>query len=144
MACYIATQRHCRCRENGIKDRQIGPQSWIETDLQGIGGELAFCQIFNLFPSLSLHMDDGFDCVSHKGARIDVKTTKYNDGRLIVHEKKKLGDADIYALMVGNFPTFEFRGWIKSEDVFTREKADLGHGSHGYMIDQGELNRLVS
>ena len=115
-------------RESGVANSRVGPQSDKETDLEGISGEIAFSKLFNIYPDMNTNERSDYDAVI-MGERIDVKTTKYPNGRLLVRKEKKDHPADWYALMVGQFPVYELVGFAKSEAVFQRENLmDLGHG----------------
>ena len=54
VAKVIAKLRYEENRKNGVHDKKIGPQNNEETDLGGIGGEIAFCKLLNLMPDLSI------------------------------------------------------------------------------------------
>jgi hypothetical protein len=139
LAEYVAKKRYRYNRDNGIEDGKIGPQSAEMTDLNGIGGELAFCKAMNIYPDITT--GDGqpkFDCVIGK-SRWDVKTTTYPDGRLLVLPTKASKRCEFYALVTGRFPSYKIAGWTSAEEVFhSSTLMDLGHGMT-HAIDQEEL-----
>ena len=58
---------------------------------------------------------------------VDVKATRYKNGRLlaVLWKEKK----DVYGLMTGTFPTYEFRGLADGDDLLSADNiVDLGHG----------------
>lgn len=139
IARFLARERYTRAREQGIENRRIGPQSDEQTDLEGIGAELAYCKLKNLWPDLSYGHRPDEDCVGHDGERIDVKATRWPNGRLIVAQWKRGKRPDKYALMIGEFPTYRFAGEMEAEHVFMDGNlADLGHGEV-YAIPQSRL-----
>jgi hypothetical protein len=140
IAKYLAKRRYGNNRASGVDNNRIGPQSDAETDLNGVGAELAFCKAFNIYPDLSVDVrHGGHDCVSPKGHKIDVKTTKYRAGRLLAVKSKTKPDADIYVLMIGRFPTYFWVGWATADELIDDDNLmDLGYGPT-YALSQSEL-----
>lgn len=138
---HIAKRRHEINRQNGVLNSKKGTQSDELTDLEGFAGELAFCKMFNVFPDLEIKVtnqntDDG-DC-KLLGLRVDIKTTKYLNGRLICSTWKN-NNTDIFALIVGTFPKYTFKGFMSYADLCRPERIkDLGHGNV-YCASQDEL-----
>lgn len=139
---YIGKKRYEAARKNGVKDRKIGNQDNDFMDANGFGGEFAFCKMFNLMPDFFIKQPNSglpeYDAVFSFGIKVDVKTTPYDFGRLLV-AKWKSGDVDLYALMTGLLPTFTFRGFATKE--LALDKGNLrcfGHGE-GYALEQSEL-----
>jgi len=136
----ISPMRFSNARSIGTANKKIGDQSNSFVDLNGFGGEFAFCKLFNLFPNFDLRPDK--KDVILKGNNIDVKTTEYDKGCLIaryegnVNNKKNI---DYFALMIGKFPNYEFRGFMKASELLQDEKIkDLGHGKT-FLAKQNEL-----
>lgn len=140
IAKFLAKQRHQENRRNGVENNRIGPQSDWETDLNGIGAELAFAKLLNVYPDMSIGVRrGGSDCRSARGNRIDVKATQYQSGRLLAVKGKRPSDADIYVLMVGRFPTYRWAGWATAQELIREDNiTDLGHGPT-YALSQSEL-----
>ena len=138
---YIAKRRFENNREKGVVNSRKGEQSDEYTDLQGFSGEFAFAKMVNAMPDFSIEprssdVDDGD--LTWKGFKIDIKTTKYNTGKLIAATWKQ-NTIDIYILMVGEFPHFSYRGWMRSEELLVPERIkDLGRGPI-YVAEQSEL-----
>ncbi len=111
--------------------------------LNPIGAELAFCKAFNLYPDFSRRFK-WYDATLPDGRTVDVKHTDQDRGHLIAalnSSKKRL--VDLYVLMVGEFPTYEFRGVIPAEVFIRKENVkDLGHGPC-YAVDQSRLSLVV-
>jgi len=141
MAEYVCKQRHQGNRDAGVEDKKIGPQSAYQTDLEGFSAEIAFCKMMNVYPDLSLGPRKyGVDAVSGSGWRIDVKSTTWPNGRLVVAPwKKDDEEVQMYALMVGRFPNYRFAGFHEAEVVTKEENlTDLGCGPT-YAMEQQDL-----
>ena len=90
-------------------------------DYLGVAGELVARKWFGL-PE---RWEDGYrhgacDFTLH-GRRIDVKTTKYFDGRLFVNEKVS-GNADAFVLVRGNARCFHIAGWMSARELIHDER----------------------
>lgn len=101
------------------------PERDFEIDLQGFGGEYAFCLMFGLTPDTTIYprsgkMDKG-DCVL-EGKNIDVKTRSRSDGYLLAPISKMNADIYAFALMVGKFPTYTFKGFMTHDEIFLPER----------------------
>jgi len=145
LAEYLAKARYNNARRNKVKDKKAGDQSNEFTDLNGIGGEIAFCKMFNLYPDTETDLIDlpDEDCTLHSGHAVDVKATKYANGRLIVALWKRDAKVDLYALMVGEFPTYRYVGMCRKEDVVNDGTIrDLGHGDT-FALDQPDLTEDI-
>lgn len=140
VAKVLAKLRYEANRNGGVYNQKIGAQSDEFTDLEGIAGELAFCKMLNIFPDMSIEPRAGsVDCILPSGVTIDVKTTKYPSGKLTATMKKKVGDVDIYALMVGEFPSYRYAGYARASDLINEScVGTLGHGPT-YILGQGKL-----
>jgi hypothetical protein len=139
LARALAEARHQRARRHGIANARIGPQGDLETDLEGIAGELAFCALANVYPDLQLEELRPHDAIVG-GVAYDVKTTRHERGRLLATMAKQGRAPDRYVLMVGQFPgPYECRGWFPSHLLLRPERVvDLGHG-RGFAVPQEEL-----
>lgn len=91
----LAVMRNAANRGGQISDKQMGGQDAIEIDRIGLVAEIAFGKRFNFYPDLTIVPRAGSaDFIDRKGRKIDVKATKYKNGRLVVHRDKTLEDAD--------------------------------------------------
>ena len=134
-------------------NRFVGITQRIFTDLPskmellGIGGEHAFCSLFDVEPDTSSYLrssefeTDTNDAILPCGLTVDVKSTKYKMGRLQAALRKS-PTGDLYALMTGTFPTFTFRGFMPQKELIKESRiGDLGHGQL-YLAEQDELKEL--
>ena len=137
IAKHLAGRRHNNNRARGVVDRQMGPQSSVATDLNGIGAEMVFAKIFNVYPDLGDRpgKEDG---TTAKGSTYDVRTTKYKNGRLLAVLNKRKEDCEFYVLMIGEFPRYTITGYASAKELLSGKYIDdLGHGK-GHAMKQTE------
>ena len=122
IASAIAEQRVNSNRAANSFNAKRSDKSDYEIDLQGFAGELAFCKLMNRFPdftsdprSAAKGQDQG-DCVVD-GFRVDVKTLAADKPMLWIKARKR-GCADLFALMVGSYPEYDFKGFVHHDVVF--------------------------
>ena len=143
---YIAKTRHSSAREKGFDDKQISDDSKYNIDLDGFGGEFAFCKAFNIMPSFVTGQADKADCIMADGTTVDIKTTKYSSGHLIAPMTKNVGDVDIYVLVIkiseSNFRIVGFRGSGKliSDYGYQCHQDNPKFSGKGYALPQLELH----
>ena len=135
-----AKMRYNVARSSGVNNGKIGPQSNAETDLLGLGGELATAKWLNVYPDLTIYArQGGVDLLSHSGMRIDVKTTKYSTGMLLAKINTPYKDIDSFVLVTAEYPSFIVRGWAtKDELIDPKNIINLGHGE-GYGLKQNQI-----
>lgn len=133
----IARERSASNRQAGVRDSGIGPSTGAFKDMVGAAGEWAFAQLAHsefdqtISPRSYLRGEDAGDTM-FRGVCVDVKSTHYTTGKLVVAPWRGQGDGGgcVYALMVltdRNGPTFEFKGFANA-DLVRANPADLGHG----------------
>lgn len=142
----VAALRNEENRRRNIPDRKIGSADSVSLDVQGFGGELAFSKTFNVYPDLYVKArrttEDRGDVI-WSGLCLDVKSTPMDGGDLLVPIWKKSRYVDGYALMTGEFPTYVYRGMVRSEQVFQDQWIrDLGRGNT-YVVPQSELKETI-
>ena len=118
LAQQLAKERTTKNRKNGISNSKRGPQSDIVTELDGVGGEIAFAKAFNLYPDLKDY--PGKHDMVIAGKTVDVKTTRYPFGHLEVSTDKPPGEVDIYALVTGEMPDYAIVGWMCGDALMKR------------------------
>jgi len=138
----IAFHQH---REQTVADKY---EHWKvtqeEADREGFGGEIAYCKLMNLYPDLESDLSSpDYDCISCNGEKIDVKTTKYREGHLIVPVNKITHPADKYVLVTGEFPVYNIVGQCGADQLFMEENIrDFGKGP-GYTLGQNKLEDVL-
>jgi hypothetical protein len=141
LALYLAKARYDENRLKGNPDPKLSLTSNKEIELDGVVGELAVCRMFNVYPDTETKYDEypKYDLLTHKGSKVDVKTTQYKNGRLLATLNKKVCDVDIYVLVIGSFPVYDVVGWAKSEELIADQNImNLGRGD-GYALSQDQL-----
>jgi hypothetical protein len=142
LANELAFKRFDSCSNENVINRKVASRKTNqEIEEMGTRSEIAFCKLMNCYPDLSYHPRKGSaDCVIN-GVAIDIKTTKLQEGKLLVTPKKKYdGGIDMFVLMTGLDRKFTYRGWMDSASVYERELSDLGYGPT-YVINQKELKQ---
>ena len=135
----IALARHKNNIDRGSRSYKMGGGDDLLINLEGTGGEFAFCKLKNIYPDMSIDHPIPYDCYINGVGFIDVKTTKKPNGMLLVGTWKYRAVPSYYALMVGEFPNYEFKGYFGGLEVFKPENlVDLGHGDT-YGISQDRL-----
>ena len=142
LAIYVSQKRYESSRKIGIHNAKKGPQSNEQTDLEGVGAELAFCKLFNVYPDLEAGACPYADAWTLQLGAVDVKATTWRNGRLLAQPSKlNLEKVDNYALMVGKFPTYRYVGSATSEELLHPQSiTDMGHGPV-YALNQSELTK---
>lgn len=139
LAKFLAKSRYQAARDAGVVNAKMGNQSDEETDLTGVGAELAFCRLFNVYPDLKIGVRKGSHDAIWSGYTVDVKGSTFRGARLLAKLSKKDAPSDIYALMTGIFPEYTFRGMATKRELLVASRlTNLGHGE-GYAMDQSDL-----
>lgn len=145
LAHFLAKHRNGNNRSFNKVNLKISSEDAHTVDLEGMCGEIAFCKLFNLYPDLDTEREPPhplYDCVLSNGMRVDVKTTKYENGKLLVDARKgkKTDGVDFYVLMTGSFPgPYAFRGFIAKTKIIRSERIGELCGYKSYMAEQSEL-----
>jgi hypothetical protein len=138
---HVAKARLDNNNNDGIYNAKISDESDEYIDLEGFAGELAFCKIFNVFPDLEIFSrtsSEDFGDATYLNKQIDIKTTSHRHGRLIATRWTK-NNVQAYALMVGEFPEYEFKGFMSKKEFIKEDRIDnLGKGKL-YLAYQNEL-----
>lgn len=136
---WLGEMRHKAARLAGVVDRKQGPQDAIATDVEGIGGELAFCKACGSWPDLTVGARSGGHDAVVCGILFDVKTTERPHGRMLATLGKSADEVDAYALVCGTMPTYRIAGWCWSQELIAEANVtDLGHGPT-YAVVQDRL-----
>lgn len=147
--CNVATNhglsRFFKNREKGTHNQshQVGNHK-IFKEVDGVGGELAVCKFFDVFPDIDpTPREGGCDLVTKTGIRVEVKTTDYKSGRLIAQKwKSDKEHSDIYVLVIGTIPTFKIIGWIYSQEFLVEENVTEELSGECYSVTQDKLKPM--
>jgi hypothetical protein len=138
----IAALRTKSARAANVRDMKMGPQSGIQIDFDGVMTEYAFCKHENIFPDIVAGARSGsYDCF-WRGAKTDIKSTRYKTGMLLGTMKKN-PDVEVYILsIIHKDETIEFVGWATQDELYRDENIkDLGRGK-SYALPQSKLNKF--
>lgn len=144
MATKIENQGRLYFNNNYKIDKSM---RFFDMNLNGFGAELAFCKLFKTeFDSTTNQYENHFnknDTVLNTGESVDVKTTKYKNGRLLVRLGKENKKVDLYSLMIGEFPKFEFKGFAKYNDIIDSRNIIEIKGVPTYALTQEQLTLRI-
>jgi hypothetical protein len=129
-------------RAAGVEDKKVASLSGLTIDEDGMVAEYAFCKRYNIFPDIVPGPRSGsYDCL-YNGKRVDIKSTRYKDGRLLATLKDN-PDVDVYVLGIVDSNTVTFPGYATKPQLCREEnKTDLGRGV-GYALTQDKLTPFV-
>ena len=139
-----AKMRHNSNRSSGVTNVKVSRRTDRDVEVLGLAGELAVAKYLNVYPDLTIFIrKGGADLITPDNKKIDVKTTFYDNGRLIAFHKPDYGDIDTFVLVTAeNYPTVVIRGWAKREDLINDDKiGNLGYGKV-FMMEQSELRDI--
>ena len=126
-------------RGGQVVDGKIGPQDGMTADQDAIIGELAFAKAHNVWPDLSLKPRSGSADLLIGGKRIDIKSTRHPNGRLL-GKRKVNEDVDVYVLAIISDHQVTFPGWAHRHELYDDNNLiNLGHG-FSYGLTQDQLN----
>lgn len=132
----LGNMRTLAARSANVKDAGISTS--LETDEDGVIAEMAFCKHWNIFfdPEASPRKHS-YDCIL-KGKRIDIKSTRYQTGRLLA-TKKINPDIDIFVLALIEGCVVSFVGYATADELYQDANLiDLGRGVC-YVMRQEDL-----
>ena len=120
----------------------------IQSDLDPLGivvdgviGEYCVAKHLNLHFSMDTDLRDwGADLISKNGKTIDVKTTKFKNGRLFATKTSQKKDFDIYILCELNEDGVDIVGWIYRNEFIKDENLIDGKKGQYYAIHNSKLN----
>lgn len=144
LARYIGGMRSSTNRDRGIEDKKRSNKKGVEIDTAGFAGELVVARLLNLYPDFGMEATNQAD-LTFRGHSIDVKTSKYPTARLLAPPHKADKDyADIFMLVTGEMPSFTVRGWIRGDELVTRDRLVEDFKGYGpaYVVPQSELHPL--
>ena len=131
-------------RKAGVPNSRVSKRSPTDVEMIGVAGELAVAKYLNVYPDLTIFIrKGGADLITPNNKKIDVKTTFYDNGKLIAFYKPDYGDIDTFVLVTAeHYPTVVIRGWAKKEDLINNDKiGNLGYGKV-FMMEQSELKDI--
>lgn len=135
---FLAKKRSIHNDSVGAVATTYGDLDRSHAELNSLGGELAFCKAFNLYPDLEFDCYGTEDAITHQGFRVDVKTTEWKNGKLMVKAIDR-DNCDLYALMIGTFPKYTVAGFSSSAELFKESNLDFSLPHPAYTMEQDRL-----
>jgi len=141
LAKTVGSKRNQQNLTNGTNSSAVANP---DNDINGFAGEIAVARVINAYPDFSIGPHRrGFDLKMRgndgKDVRIDVKTTRHQDGYLISKKWRKVDDCDMYILVSGTMPRYEIQGWVWSAELVNPSNlSDNGYGEH-YHMERSQL-----
>lgn len=127
-------------------DRSVGAMATIyhgaqalENEVDSLGAEFAYCKVMNVYPDTDPGHFSPFDARLRDGRAVDVKSTRRHNGRLLVKAKDRADVPDLYALMVGTFPSYRLAGHITAAELLREERVDRSLPHPAYAATQMQL-----
>lgn len=143
LARYVAKCRDQSCKRRGITNlKRDDSRDDEEINFEGAAAEIAACKFFNVFPDLEFELtDNDYDLKLHDGTTVDVKSTHWANGRLLVAPWKQSKAPDAYILMISNKTSSAFRlaGGVMAKDLFVPENRGTSSGKENFELTQHEL-----
>ena len=112
----IAKKRIKNNREKNFVNTPYGGVKQEEIEINSYGAEIAYCKHFNIFPELSLELEEAGVDAMHDGKRVDIKNAP-NGGTLLANINRDVDDCDVFALVCGIAPNYFIAGWCHSQDL---------------------------
>lgn len=142
LMCKMIANMRCIANDAAeIMERKRTSESGIDINEDGVFAEYAFCKQMNLHMSIdTTPRSGGYDCVM-QGYRVDVKSTRVQQGRLISTTKIN-PDVDIYVLAIlEEDDTIFFPGYATKKLLISDENLlNLGYGN-SYVLPVDKLYR---
>jgi hypothetical protein len=141
-AAELAIARRTENRAAGIKDQLRARGNKMSYEGLGAVAEIAWAKLTHTLPDITTTpRSAGADNI-WRGARIDIKSTNREHGRLLMptSSRKRLGDIDLYVLAIIDGAKVRFAGWAAAPELLRDETiTDLGYGPT-FALGQHELH----
>jgi hypothetical protein len=110
-------------------------------EMESFGAEWAYCTMMGVLPDVNYKHFESYDALVN-GHRVDVKWTRYFDGRLQAKKSKDwISPPDYFVLMVGRFPIYFYRGCLRADELIRLERINTNkQHSPVYSADQVDLH----
>jgi len=135
----VSVARFEHARKNKYKATIYNGTPAMKNETDSYGAEVAYCRLMNVYPDFVIEKTPWFDATLRDGSKVDVKQTKYKGGKLMAKHKPREGIPDLYALMIGVFPSYRYVGELRGEELLTEDRIDTSLANPAYTARQGEL-----
>lgn len=127
----LAIARREENRAAGVKDQLRAKGSKLSYEGLGAVAEGAWAKLTRTLPDVTTTPRSGGAENVWRGARIDIKATNREPGRLLTptSSRKRQADIDIYVLAIIDGCRVRFAGWVPAAEFLADENiTDLGYG----------------
>jgi hypothetical protein len=136
----VSAERIKHCREIYATSTIYHKAGALENEIKSYGAEVAYCKMFNCYPTFDPKRFSFFDAVRHDGLLVDVKETERVGGRVLVKHKERKGDPDLYALFISEYPNYRYAGEISAKEVLQNGNIDWSLHHPAYALSQSRLS----
>lgn len=139
---FVASQAGCMRRINSICNSLPEPHgtpsgSLFDNDVDSCGAEMAVAKAFGVYWN-TFPVD--FRDLPGDVASVEVRSTKYLTGHLIVHDRDK--DDRPFVLVRGTMPRYELAGWIMGKDAKQSWWLRKTRKGHAYFVPEDQLREI--
>lgn len=139
IATLVASIRQAQNLSLGRRDAfgaSFAPGDGLRLHLEGAAGELAVAKFLGRYWNGSLGQMRAGDV-----GQVQVRTTKHQNGCLILHPSDR--DDDVFILAIGEAPTLRLAGWIRGRDGKQEKfRRDPVGGRAAFFVPQGALRPI--
>jgi hypothetical protein len=121
-----------------VKSKHLSSQ---EIDVDGAGAELAVSKAMNVYPDFTVNGPQKYHDIELNGKKIEIKSTRYKTGCLLIPPNQKDWDIDAYILLTGSLPQYTFAGGCFKSDIITEKRYGIfkSTGNYSYYMEQKDL-----
>lgn len=142
----VAAKRNAENRKVGRRDGKVLKNS-IDIDVQGAKSELAVSKALGLKWDGAFLSDELWKIwrnVGHDVQHLEVRSTRHQNGRLILHPDD-VDESPFILVLAHADPIFELAGWYLGKDGKKDEWwADVGYGRPCYFVPRNKMNTIDS
>jgi hypothetical protein len=131
------SQYNKKVKRNDLLKADKSRSAFIEKN--GLGGEFATAKALNIYPDINSERITRFDILLPNGKKVEVKTTEYETGKLIVRNKNA---ADLYILVTGKIPEYKIIGYIYRNNLDDHVDKNINKGQETYVVEQKHLSPI--
>ena len=129
LAIQVGVERNRACKASGTMNHRISNQDDEQMNIEGVAAEIAWFQYHGLMPDLTTTLPSPDHDGVWNGLLVDVKSTKYPNGKMISALKSRTKRVDVYGFCAGVFPWYQVVGHMMTGDFINDAHiGDLGYG----------------
>jgi hypothetical protein len=138
----LASLREIANAGKAVKDAKMGAGNGWQYNFDGVMTEYAFCKARNIFFDCSVEpRSGGYDCITNKGVRIDIKSTRHK-GRGIAIPLKKKTDVDLFVVCYIEGNRVDYYGYCTAEAIYKPENIKNYGKGECYSLPLESLSKI--